>query len=89
MSEHLTSDPVATPKTDAAAFLARQSNASPPTFVVSADFAREQERTIIELIETLRLAQVWLTGWASAEDELTVINRAIQKASSYERTAVE
>lgn len=45
----LTSEPVATPKTDAAAFLARQSNASPPTFVVSADFAREQERRIAEL----------------------------------------
>lgn len=48
-----------------------------------------QERLIVELLETLRLAQAWLTGWASAEDELTIINRVIQKASSYERTAVE
>lgn len=85
--EQLASDPMATPKTDAVTRSAQYWPISAE--VVPVHFARAQERLIVELLETLRLAQVWLTGWASAEDELTVINRVIQKASSYERTAVE
>lgn len=33
-----------------------------------------------ELLEALEQAKMWLEGWASAEPELAIINKAIAKA---------
>lgn len=52
----LPSDQSDTPKTDAAAFWARQATGFQPETVpcVPADFARAQERTMAELVSVLR-----------------------------------
>lgn len=42
-----------------------------------------------EIIHALNQAKEWLCGWASAEPQLAVINRALEKASTSARVQVE
>jgi hypothetical protein len=65
MNEQVPADPLATPKTDAAAFQLANDLRTPflaQHIVVPADFARQQERRIVELESALQEISELISG---------------------------